>query len=82
MYPTLFTIGQLNIPTYTVLLDLGLILGLVLTYFEGKRILKRGEVALDLGLWAVIGGILGGRMMNEDPSGCLNDSDPLSIDRI
>ncbi len=62
MYPTLFTIGQLNIPTYTVLLDLGLILGLVLTYFEGKRILKRGEVALDLGLWAVIGGILGGRI--------------------
>jgi phosphatidylglycerol:prolipoprotein diacylglycerol transferase len=52
----------LNIPTYTVLLDLGLILGLVLTYFEGKRILKRGEVALDLGLWAVIGGILGGRI--------------------
>jgi phosphatidylglycerol:prolipoprotein diacylglycerol transferase len=62
MYPTLFTIGNLNIPTYTVLLDLGLILGLVLTYFEGKRILKRGEVALDLGLWAVIGGILGGRI--------------------
>jgi phosphatidylglycerol:prolipoprotein diacylglycerol transferase len=62
MYPTLFTIGNLSIPTYTVLLDLGLILGLVLTYFEGKRILKRGEVALDLGLWAVIGGILGGRI--------------------
>jgi phosphatidylglycerol:prolipoprotein diacylglycerol transferase len=62
MYPTLFTIGNLNIPTYTVLLDLGLILGLVLTYFEGKRILGRGEVALDLGLWAVIGGILGGRI--------------------
>jgi phosphatidylglycerol:prolipoprotein diacylglycerol transferase len=62
MYPTLFTIGKLNIPTYTVLLDLGLILGLVLTYFEGKRILGRGEVALDLGLWAVIGGILGGRI--------------------
>lgn len=62
MYPTLFTIGELNIPTYTVLLDLGLILGLVLTYFEGRRILKRGEVALDLGLWAVIGGILGGRI--------------------
>ena len=62
MYPTLFTIGSLSIPTYTVLLDLGLILGLVLTYFEGKRILGRGEVALDLGLWAVIGGILGGRI--------------------
>jgi phosphatidylglycerol:prolipoprotein diacylglycerol transferase len=62
MHPTLFTIGNLSIPTYTVLLDLGLILGLVLTYFEGKRQLGSGEMALDLGLWTVIGGILGGRI--------------------
>ena len=62
MHPTLFTIGSLNVPTYTVLLDLGLILGLVLTYFEGKRVLGSTETALDLGLWAVIGGIVGGRL--------------------
>lgn len=62
MHPTLFTIGRFSIPTYTILLDLGLILGLVLTYFEGKRQLKDGALALDLGLWAVIGGIVGGRM--------------------
>jgi len=62
MHPTLFTIGNLNIPTYTVLLDLGLILGLILAYFEGKRALGSGETGLDLGLWAVIGGIVGGRI--------------------
>jgi phosphatidylglycerol:prolipoprotein diacylglycerol transferase len=62
MYPTLFTIGSLNIPTYTVLLDLGLILGLLLTYYEGRRQLDRGTLALDFGLWIVIGGILGGRI--------------------
>jgi phosphatidylglycerol:prolipoprotein diacylglycerol transferase len=62
MHPTLFTIGTLNVPTYTVLLDLGLIMGLVLTYFEGKRVLGSTETALDLGLWAVIGGIIGGRL--------------------
>ena len=60
MYPTLFTIGKMSIPTYTVLLDLGLILGLVITYFEGKRKLGSAEMALDLGLWTVIGGIVGG----------------------
>jgi hypothetical protein len=49
MHPTLFTIGKWSIPTYTVLLDLGLILGLVLTYFEGKRLLGKGETALELG---------------------------------
>jgi len=62
MYPTLFSIGRLNIATYTVLLDLGLILGLVLTYWEGRRQIGNGTLALDLGLWAVIGGIIGGRI--------------------
>ena len=62
MHPTLFTIGTLSIPTYTLLLDLGLILGLLLTYYEGKRQLHDGTLALDLGLWAVIGGIVGGRL--------------------
>ena len=62
MHPTLFTIGNLSVPTYTVLLDLGLILGLVLTYFEGRRSLGSGELALDMGLWTVIGGVIGGRI--------------------
>lgn len=62
MYPILLTIGRFSIPTYTVLLDLGLILGLVLTYYEGKRRFGEGETVLDLGLWAVIGGILSGRI--------------------
>ena len=62
MYPTLVTIGRLTIPTYTVLLDLGLVLGLALTYFEGQRQLGNRTLALDLGLWAVIGGIVGGRL--------------------
>lgn len=61
MHPILFTIGKLSIPTYTVLLDLGLILALVLSYVEGKRLPGNGEGVLDMGLWAIIGGILGGR---------------------
>lgn len=62
MYPILFSIGGFNIPSYTVLLDLGIILGLVVTYFEGKRLLQNGQLALDLGLWTVIGGLVGGRI--------------------
>lgn len=61
MHPTLFTIGNWSVPTYTVLLDLGLILGLVLAYLEGRRQLQSGETGLDLGLWAIIGGVIGGR---------------------
>jgi len=62
MYPILFTIGKLNISSYTVFLDLGLILALVVAYFEGKRGLANGDAALDAGLWAIVGGILGGRI--------------------
>jgi phosphatidylglycerol:prolipoprotein diacylglycerol transferase len=61
MHPTLLTFGKWNIPTYTVLLDLGLVLGLLLTYFEARRILGRGEIGLDLELWVLVGGILAGR---------------------
>ena len=62
MHPTLFSIGDFQVASYTVLLDLGLLLGLLVTYLEGKRQFERGTLALDLGLWVVIGGILGGRI--------------------
>ncbi|MBN1137726.1 MAG: prolipoprotein diacylglyceryl transferase [Anaerolineae bacterium] len=74
MHPILLTIGKYNISSYTVLLDLGLILALVVAYFEGKRVLGNGEqsesrsasgageAALDAGLWTIVGGILGGRI--------------------
>ena len=61
MQPILFTIGNWSVSTYTVLLDLGLILGLALAYMEGRR-RGVGERALDLALWAVIGGVAAGRV--------------------
>ena len=45
MYPTLFTIGKVGIPTYTVLLDLGLIL-----VNEGKFEEAMGELTTVLSL--------------------------------
>ena len=58
----MLTVGPLSIPGYTVLLDLGLVLGLFLTYLEGKRLVRDGELALNLGLWTVLGGIVAGRI--------------------
>ena len=62
MNPTLFTIGRWPVPTYTLLLYLGLALGLLLIYFEGKRLLGSGDLALNLGVWIAVGGLLGGRI--------------------
>lgn len=82
MHPTLFTIGKTAIPTYTVLLDLGLILGLVLTYLEGKRKLQDGTLALDLGLWVVVGGIVGARIAYVAANWNVFGQDPVRILRI
>ena len=82
MYPTLFTIGKTAIPTYTILLDLGLILGLVLTYLEGKRQLQNGTLALDLGLWVVVGGIVGARIAYVAANWTVFGQDPARILRI
>jgi len=60
MYPVLFHIGGRAIYSYTLLLDLGLLLGLGLTYREGQR-LGLDMTALDAALLAVVGGLLGGR---------------------
>ncbi|MBN1137555.1 MAG: prolipoprotein diacylglyceryl transferase [Anaerolineae bacterium] len=62
MYPTLLTVGRLSVPTYTLLLDLGLILALVLARAEGRRLFGSAAAALDAGLWAVVAGIVGGRV--------------------
>ena len=43
MHPTLLTIGKYSISSYTVFLDLGLILALVMAFLEGKRVLGNGE---------------------------------------
>ncbi len=61
MYPILFRIGALPIRTYTVLMDLGLLAGLALSFWLWRR---RGEPAalfLDAGAGALAGGIAGGR---------------------
>ena len=61
MFPTLFTIGRLSVPAYTVLLDLGLVAALLLAHAEGRRLLRSGA-AIDAGLWTIVAGIVGGRV--------------------
>jgi phosphatidylglycerol:prolipoprotein diacylglycerol transferase len=61
MYPTLATFGQLTIHTYTAVLIIGLLSALALAYSEGRSRLGNGQIAMDLGLWSTLGGIVGGR---------------------
>ncbi len=63
MYPELFRIGDFPINTYGVLLAVGLLLAL----FTASQLAKRDglpkERIYDLGLWTIIGGLLGSKIL-------------------
>jgi phosphatidylglycerol:prolipoprotein diacylglycerol transferase len=62
MHPILFRLGSTIIYTYTILLDVGLVCGLVVACLEGKRRGIAPERIIDAALWAVVAGIVGGRV--------------------
>jgi phosphatidylglycerol:prolipoprotein diacylglycerol transferase len=62
MHPILFRFGSTIIYTYTILLDVGLVCGLLVACLEGKRRGIATERFVDAALWAVVAGIVGGRI--------------------
>jgi len=63
MYPELFRIGNFPINTYGVLLAVGLILALLVAAYLAKRDGLPKERIYDLGLWTIIGGLLGSKIL-------------------
>lgn len=63
MHPILFRVGSFPVYTYTALLDLGIILGIALACMEGQRLGYGAGRVLDAALWALVGGVLGGRLV-------------------
>ena len=62
MYPEVGQIGPVVIRTYTLLLDLAILLGLGMLAWQGGRTDKQATRWLDAGLFALAGGIVGGRL--------------------
>ncbi|MEZ5424837.1 MAG: prolipoprotein diacylglyceryl transferase [Pyrinomonadaceae bacterium] len=63
MYPELFRIGNFPINTYGVLLAVGLLLALFAAAQLAKRDGLPKERIYDLGLWTIIGGLLGSKIL-------------------
>ncbi|MDQ3635592.1 MAG: prolipoprotein diacylglyceryl transferase [Acidobacteriota bacterium] len=63
MYPELFRIGDFPINTYGVLLALGLMLALFVAAKLGERDGLPKERIYDLGLWTIIGGLIGSKIL-------------------
>lgn len=63
MYPILFKIGNITIHSYGLMVSLGFLLAILIVYFEFKRKGLDPSSALDIGLAAMIAGILGSKLL-------------------
>ncbi|MCA1622285.1 MAG: prolipoprotein diacylglyceryl transferase [Acidobacteria bacterium] len=63
MYPELFRIGNFPINTYGVLLAIGLLLALFIAARLGARDGLPRERIYDLGLWTIVGGLVGSKIL-------------------
>lgn len=62
MYPEVGHIGPITIRTYTLLLDLAILIGLVMLAWWGQHTDGKATQWVDNGLLALVGGIIGGRL--------------------
>jgi phosphatidylglycerol---prolipoprotein diacylglyceryl transferase len=64
MHPILFHLGQLEIHTYGVLVALGFLLGIANATCRAKAEGIPPERVNDLGIWLVLGGMIGGKLFH------------------
>jgi phosphatidylglycerol:prolipoprotein diacylglycerol transferase len=62
MGPTTFHLGPFSISSYAALIDLGIICGLLFTYLESRWKGADVRTVMDAALWALVAGIVGGRI--------------------
>lgn len=62
MHPELFHLGPLAIRSYSVMLEIGIGLGLLLAFLEARRLRFSSDRFIDLTLVVLIGGIIGARL--------------------
>jgi phosphatidylglycerol---prolipoprotein diacylglyceryl transferase len=63
MYPELFRIGSFPVTTYGIWLALGMLLALYAASRLGSRDGIRRDRIYDLGLWALVGGLVGSKIL-------------------
>jgi len=62
MYPILWRVGAYTLYSYTLLLTIGMLAGVWISYLLARRRWARPQLLFDAGFWALVGGVLGGRL--------------------
>jgi phosphatidylglycerol:prolipoprotein diacylglycerol transferase len=63
MFPTLFRIGPVEIHSYGTMLMLGFVAGILLARRSARRAGLPADLPLDLGVWLLIAGVIGSRLL-------------------
>ncbi len=85
MYPTLLSIGDNDLPSYFTMIMVGYLLALWLFVRDGKRQGMDPDDVLDLGLWCLVWGVIGARLLHVFVDGFFMDyvhlcTDPMLVE--
>lgn len=62
MYPELFQIGPFTLRSYSIITEIGIIVGVLAGYRAARRQGVKADDFIDLAIWTVAGGIIGARL--------------------
>ena len=82
MNPVLITIGTLEIKWYSVLILVGVIIGIAMLIKEGKRYNISKDFLFNLAFWTIVFGIIGARLYYVIFNWSDYMNDPISIIKI
>lgn len=82
MYPEILHIGPFVLRSYSVMLDLGIALGLIVGYLEARRLKFPLERMIDVILVVLVGGVIGARLYFVAVNWWLFETDLLGIFRL
>lgn len=63
MHPILFKVGPITIHSYGFMIAIGMISAILLSLYRGKKLGFNTDVILDLGVYGIVGGILGAKVL-------------------
>lgn len=63
MHPILFKLGPITVHTYGFMIAVGMISAILLSLYRGKKLGFNTDVIMDLGLYGILGGVLGAKVL-------------------
>lgn len=63
MHPVLFKIGPVTMHSYGFMIAIGMIAAVALSFYRGKKLGFDTDVIMDLGLYGIVGGVIGAKVL-------------------